>query len=171
MAVTYPLYFPLSTSTREEALATLTHPSPEVWEIEMHNGVDNRLTVHFILNCLQKALDVVEGEWRAVGAGAPGALVLVGKKDQIKFFSNGESVSNGWAHLTIGLIRHVGLDYENASKDTNFTPCTIFHRVMVIVPLTNSYSHLEPPHDTSPQLPQYVQITQYLSLLFGTDDF
>lgn len=94
MSIAYPLSLPLPSSDPQaqssEPLATLTHPSPELWELEMHNGADNRLSAFFIVHCLQKAFDIVESEWRALGAGAPGALVIVGKKDQSKFFSNGE---------------------------------------------------------------------------------
>ena len=55
----------------------------------MHNGVDNRLTAEFITHVLSKTLDIVEKDWRAT-PGAAGSLVIVGRKEQDKFFSNGE---------------------------------------------------------------------------------
>lgn len=83
----YPLYFPLGT-VRDEALATLTHPTSTTWGLEMHSGVDNRLTAEYIRTCLQVALDAVENDWRK-SEGSPGALVISGGKTQEKFFSNG----------------------------------------------------------------------------------
>lgn len=73
----------------------------------MHNGEDNRLTHDLIERALKPALDTVEREWReqwrqAQAAAANkskdsasknagrGALIIVGKKDQNKYFSNGE---------------------------------------------------------------------------------
>jgi len=64
----------------------------------MHNGVDNRLTYTMINGALQPALDLVEKAWREQWrdaqdvkgkAGAKGALIIVGKRSQDKFFSNG----------------------------------------------------------------------------------
>lgn len=58
----------------------------------MHHGKDNRLTTTFLLTCLAKALDIVEKDWRTSNgeaAGGPGALIISGKHDQDKFFSNG----------------------------------------------------------------------------------
>jgi len=79
-------------------LLTLTRPSPTLWQIELHNGVDNRLVETLINDALKPALQTVECEWRkerAEGkarkdkdAGAA-ALVIVGRLDQEKFFSNG----------------------------------------------------------------------------------
>lgn len=70
--------------------------------MELHNGVDNRLTHTLINEGLKPALDAVEKDWRELRnaarakadtakdphAGA-GALVILGKKNQDKFFSNG----------------------------------------------------------------------------------
>lgn len=72
----------------------------------MHNGEDNRLTHEFIDRALKPALDVVEHEWRdylekAHSTSASkqpqkssdegkGALIIVGKRNQNKFFSNGK---------------------------------------------------------------------------------
>lgn len=83
----YPVYLPHG-STPSDALATVTHPSPTTWGLEMHSGVDNRLTAAYIRNCLQVALVIVESDWRS-SEGAPGALVISGGKNQEKFFSNG----------------------------------------------------------------------------------
>lgn len=67
-----------------------------MWILELHNGVDNRLTQEFIHKAFLPALDTVEREWRVVQRAAVkrpqeggGALIIVGKKDQDKFFSNG----------------------------------------------------------------------------------
>ncbi|KAL5526411.1 hypothetical protein ACEPAF_8134 [Sanghuangporus sanghuang] len=92
-----------------------------LWIIEMHNGEDNRLTHELINGALKPALDVVEREWREVWRAAQaanrlestagpvsdgrGALIIVGKRDQNKFFSN-------------------GLDFSKATKDPNFFPDT-----------------------------------------------
>jgi len=71
----------------------------------MHHGVDNRLNHEFIDKVLLKALDLVEKDWRSstTEVGAPGALIIVGKKSQQKFFSN-------------------GLDYEGTINDFGFFP-------------------------------------------------
>jgi hypothetical protein len=84
---------------------TTTPPaSPIVWQIELHNGVDNRLEKALINDALKPALQFVEREWRkerAEGkskndknAGAA-ALVIVGRLDQDKFFSNGAYIFPG----------------------------------------------------------------------------
>ncbi|KAF8322108.1 ClpP/crotonase, partial [Clavulina sp. PMI_390] len=96
--ITYPYELP-GGSSATNSLATLTHPTPAVWELELHNGVDNRFTRDMISSCLD-ALDQVEKDWRST-PNAPGALIIVGSKKQEKFFSN-------------------GLDYENAIKDATF---------------------------------------------------
>ncbi len=85
----YPISLPLHTS---EALGTLHHPTNELWELEMHNGFDNRLTSVFIDGVLMEALITVERDWRrgTTEDGAPGALIISGKQDQAKFFSNGQ---------------------------------------------------------------------------------
>jgi len=91
-------------------LLTITHSKPFLWIIELHNGVDNRLTHDLVKKGIMPALDIVEREWREqrwaslekkkIEEGR-GALIIVGKKDQDKFFSN-------------------GLDFANSSKDPNF---------------------------------------------------
>ncbi|KIM39981.1 hypothetical protein M413DRAFT_446881 [Hebeloma cylindrosporum] len=95
-------------------LLTLTNPKPSLWIIELHNGFDNRLTAELILKGIMPALDIVEREWRERQRAAlkskvleegKGALIIVGKRDQDKFFSN-------------------GLDFANSSKDPNFFQLT-----------------------------------------------
>ena len=86
--------------------------TPKLWVIELHNGVDNVLALAFINDAIRPALDVVEEEWRnslsaarAKGKSAgpdegKGALIIVGKRDQNKFFSNGKvnSPTPLWSH-------------------------------------------------------------------------
>jgi len=88
-----------------------------LWIIELHNGVDSRLTKQMIEDALRPALDVVEQHWNenrhldsttlkkdtSAGHGGEGALIIVGKRDQDKFFSNGfeyESVKGNLAFFT-----------------------------------------------------------------------
>lgn len=83
----------------------------------MHNGVDSRLTKQMIDDALRPALDVIEQHWNenrhldsttlkkdmSTGHGGEGALIIVGKRDQDKFFSNGfeyESVKGNLAFFT-----------------------------------------------------------------------
>jgi hypothetical protein len=72
--------------------------SPIVWQIELHNGVDNRLVKSLINDAFKPALQIVEREWRKERAegrakqdknAGTAALVIVGRLDQEKFFSNG----------------------------------------------------------------------------------
>ena len=89
----------------------------DLWIIELHNGVDSRLTKQMIDDALRPALDVVERHWNEnrhldsttlkkdtlEGRGGEGALIIVGKRDQDKFFSNGfeyESVKGNLAFFT-----------------------------------------------------------------------
>lgn len=70
--------------------------------IELHNGVHNVLALAFVNGAIRPALDVVEGEWKksleaakVKGKSAEldegkGALIIVGRRDQNKFFSNGK---------------------------------------------------------------------------------
>ncbi|KAG1734131.1 ClpP/crotonase-like domain-containing protein [Suillus lakei] len=88
--------FPLSLPTADPLL-TITHPQQGIWIIELHNGQDSRLTTRMIDEALRPALDVVEYSWCAMrdkqaNDGADiggGALIIVGRRDQDKFFSNG----------------------------------------------------------------------------------
>lgn len=82
------------------------------WQIELHNGEDNRLTRTLVQDGLKPALDIIERDWRqgwraSQGKkaskekveGAPtgeGALIIVGKRGQDKFFSNGETMPRMW---------------------------------------------------------------------------
>jgi hypothetical protein len=70
-----------------------------LWIIELHNGQDNRLTQEVINKGLMPAFDMVEREWRSQlrtaqqsnnKEGGKGSLIIVGRKDQDKFFSNGD---------------------------------------------------------------------------------
>ncbi|KAF8222086.1 hypothetical protein L208DRAFT_1382011 [Tricholoma matsutake] len=105
--MSYPLSFP-----SQAPLLTVTHPKPFLWVIEMHNGQDNRLTSTLLNQGFRPALDAVEKEWREQWRtakqnkdknGGKGAVIIVGRRDQDKFFSN-------------------GLDFENTVGDTNFFP-------------------------------------------------
>ncbi|KAJ7650663.1 ClpP/crotonase-like domain-containing protein [Roridomyces roridus] len=95
--MSYPLSFPA-----EKPLVTLTHPKDTLWVLELHNGQDNRLTPTLIEHAIKPALNAVEGhwreQWRAVQSSKDksagnGALIIVGRKDQDKFFSNGLDLS------------------------------------------------------------------------------
>ncbi|TFK40257.1 ClpP/crotonase-like domain-containing protein [Crucibulum laeve] len=105
--------FPLSLPTNEP-LVTVTHPKSFLWVIELHNGKDNRLTVDLVDGALKPALDAVERNWREQWRtaqepddkeGGKGALIIVGRKNQDKFFSN-------------------GLDFESVGPNPNFFPLT-----------------------------------------------
>jgi len=107
--MSYPLSLPASAP-----LLTLTNPKPSLWVIELHNGQDSRLTDTLINHGLMPALNAVEKHWREQWSEAKaqksqdaggGALIIVGKNGQDKFFSN-------------------GLDFVNASKDPSFFPQT-----------------------------------------------
>ncbi|KDQ57235.1 hypothetical protein JAAARDRAFT_70164 [Jaapia argillacea MUCL 33604] len=107
--MSYPLSLPTT-----QPLITVTHPSPTTWIIELHNGEDSRLTTTLIDQGLKPALDAVEKHWRndrtkAMAAadknGGKGALIIVGKRNQSKFFSN-------------------GLDYDSIKNDANFFTLT-----------------------------------------------
>ncbi|KAJ7678537.1 ClpP/crotonase-like domain-containing protein [Mycena rosella] len=91
--MSYPLSFPA-----QGPLVTVTHPKETVWVIELHNGLDNRLTPDFVDLAIKPAFDAVEAhwrdQWRAVQnakdkSAGNGAVILVGRRDQDKFFSNG----------------------------------------------------------------------------------
>ncbi|KAH9940991.1 ClpP/crotonase-like domain-containing protein [Amylocystis lapponica] len=91
--MSYPLSLPAT-----QPLVTLTQPTPHTWLIELHNGEDSRLTHVLIEQGLKPALDAVEKHWRdgfreahakKDKDGGKGALIIVGKRGQNKFFSNG----------------------------------------------------------------------------------
>ncbi|KAG5351570.1 hypothetical protein C0989_005786 [Termitomyces sp. Mn162] len=96
--MSYPLSLPA-----DGPLITLTHPRSSLWIIELHNGIDNRLTLDLIERGLKPALDAVERDWREHWrtaqknkdkTGGKGALIIVGKRSQDKFFSNGLDLPN-----------------------------------------------------------------------------
>lgn len=106
----YPITFPRTLAAGEDAMATLTHPTPALWVLRLHSGPDNRLTNRMCLDVLIPAFDVVESEWRSVWRsakpnktgvreGAEGGFVITGTGD--KFFSN-------------------GLDYQSATSQPGF---------------------------------------------------
>ncbi|KAF9508591.1 hypothetical protein BS47DRAFT_1302622 [Hydnum rufescens UP504] len=104
--MSYPIRFPIGSPA---PLASVHHPTPTTWELEMHHGLDNRINHEFIDKVLLKALDHVEKDWRSstTEVGAPGALIIVGTKSQQKFFSN-------------------GLDFEGRSGTMDSSPvCTV----------------------------------------------
>ncbi|KAF8896225.1 ClpP/crotonase-like domain-containing protein [Infundibulicybe gibba] len=113
--------YPLSLPTNNP-LVTLTHPKPSLWIIELHNGQDSRLTVDLIDHGLKPALDEVERDWRMGWRDSrkdtteswrgKGALIIVGKRDQDKFFSN-------------------GLDFASAAPNPNFFPVSTFDPLLV----------------------------------------
>lgn len=41
-STTYPVTFPRTLGAGEDAMATLTRPTPALWVLRMHSGVDNR---------------------------------------------------------------------------------------------------------------------------------
>ncbi|KAK7454460.1 hypothetical protein VKT23_011216 [Stygiomarasmius scandens] len=116
--MSYPLSLPAG-----NALVTLTHPKKSLWIIELHNGQDARLTVELIDHGLKPALDAVERDWREgwrrsqkdkESQEGKGALIIVGRRDQDKFFSN-------------------GLDFPKVVNDPNFFPLTynpLLHRLI-----------------------------------------
>ena len=71
--------------------------------IELHNGVHNVLSLIFINDAIRPVLDLVEEEWRksvkdakakrksATPGEGNGAVIIVGKRNQNKYFSNGRS--------------------------------------------------------------------------------
>jgi hypothetical protein len=93
----------MSLTPEQAGLPNFLLAKPSLWIIELHNGQDNRLTVDLVDNGLKPALDTVErewrGQWRAAQKakdkdGGKGALIIIGRRDQDKFFSNGESFAH-----------------------------------------------------------------------------
>ncbi|KAB5596174.1 Enoyl-CoA hydratase/isomerase family protein [Ceratobasidium theobromae] len=85
----YPVTFPRTLTAGENAMATLTHPTPTLWILRLHSGPDNRLNNRMCLDVLIPAFDMVEGEWRSVWRsakvnksgvkeGAEGGLLMTG---------------------------------------------------------------------------------------------
>ncbi|KAG6861998.1 hypothetical protein C0995_008185 [Termitomyces sp. Mi166 len=119
--MSYPLSLPA-----DGPLITLTHPKPSLWIIELHNGIDSRLTVDLIDRGLKPALDTVERDWREHWRtaqknkdknGGKGALIIVGKRSQDKFFSNGVLVVYPPEPCIDAAL---GLDFPNVLSNPNF---------------------------------------------------
>ncbi|KAI0833255.1 ClpP/crotonase [Trametes gibbosa] len=119
----YPLHFPST-----NPLVTVTHPTPALWVLEMHNGADSRLTDVFILQAFKPALDTVERHWREnwrTGQAkkdeslCKGALIVVGNRKQDKFFSNGGREESPLPELPFDGV-FAGLDFAGATRDPNF---------------------------------------------------
>ena len=112
MSLTFPLRLPAGSQTPFLTLTRRTFvvyelqyinkmpssASPIVWQIELHNGVDNRLVKSLINDAFKPALQIVEREWRKERAegrakqdknAGTAALVIIGRLEQEKFFSNG----------------------------------------------------------------------------------
>ena len=108
---------PILLPSASNALLTISKAHEHVWVIELHNGVDNRLTEDVCVKALGPALAIVETQWRdawrgpfydkndAEKVGASGALILVANRKQSKFFSN-------------------GFDYPTLLKKPHFIPST-----------------------------------------------
>jgi hypothetical protein len=116
----YPVQLPLSTDAPK--LATLTRPNATFWELELHAGPHNTLTTFVIMECLMKAFDIVEKDWRDTGglkkdgrpSYKPGAFVITGARtDRNKYFSRGTpsffSLDSTRFTLTDGVSMHQGL--------------------------------------------------------------
>ncbi|KAG5720931.1 hypothetical protein E4T56_gene865 [Termitomyces sp. T112] len=125
--MSYPLSLPA-----DGPLITLTHPRSSLWIIELHNGIDNRLTLDLIERGLKPALDAVERDWREHWrtaqknkdkTGGKGALIIVGKRSQDKFFSN-------------------GLDLPNVIPNPNFFPATFNPLLVRLLTFPSKYSNI-----------------------------
>ncbi|CAE6462289.1 unnamed protein product [Rhizoctonia solani] len=103
----YPITFARTLADGENAMATLTHPSPAIWVLRLHSGVDNRLTNKMCLNVLIPAFDVVEGEWRSIWRAAKSDKTGVKQVLEQTFEINVFMVS-------------VGLDYQDAISQPGF---------------------------------------------------
>lgn len=100
----------------------------------MHNGDDSRLTSLMFQEALAPSLDIVERSWREGWRQARatkeknsgcGALIIVGKRSQDKFFSNGTCCGTRVRSMRVincsrPGVSNPGLDYENAIKDPHF---------------------------------------------------
>lgn len=96
MPTSYPVELPQKANAK--GLATLSRPHDSVWELKLHNGVPNTLTTEVIFDCITRALDIVEEDWRSSvtlqGNGdviyKPGAFVITGSRGgKSKYFSRG----------------------------------------------------------------------------------
>lgn len=95
-------------------------------------GEDNRLTKSFIEDAILPALDVVQSAWvdardqaraKKDKEGGKGALVMVGKRKQDKFFSNG--IIYIYVCVII-LSESAGFDYPSVVGDPTFIPSELF---------------------------------------------
>lgn len=92
--------YPVTFSAQDLDLAVLHHPNSALWILELRGGADSRFTGEMCSKAFLPALTIVEKDWRerwraaqaadkpVKGAGA-GALIIVGRMKQQKFFSNG----------------------------------------------------------------------------------
>ncbi|KZT07695.1 ClpP/crotonase [Laetiporus sulphureus 93-53] len=104
--MSYPIRLP-----SERPLVTVTHPTPSIWVLELHNGADSRINEELLDRAMQPALDMVERDWREHwrvarnsknAEGGRGALIIVGNRSQHKFFSNGLDYDNIMSSPTRG---------------------------------------------------------------------
>ncbi|KAG8816852.1 hypothetical protein FRC17_000165 [Serendipita sp. 399] len=92
----------LPSGPNETPLVTVSKTHEHVWVIELHNGVDNRITEDMCVRALGPALILVESQWRdnhwrkayedktdGEKKIASGALIIIANRKQQKFFSNG----------------------------------------------------------------------------------
>lgn len=100
--MTFRISLPLG---RQESLATLSKPHPSVYELELHAGPYNTLSQLVIDECILKALDIVEEDWRSTATTtepsqdnksvkhAAAAFILSGTKGRkSKYFSRGTNI-------------------------------------------------------------------------------
>ena len=106
-----------------------------VWVIELHNGQDSRLTTRMIDEALRPALDVVEHCWHVArdkyandNKGA-GALVIVGRRDQDKFFSNGFDYETVKGNLSFVDSMYNGIMFDEALTHSQQTQRIRYSRV------------------------------------------
>jgi hypothetical protein len=96
--------------------------------LELHNGEDNRLTTQFINDVMVKALDIVEGEWKAPRDKVKpkdrtgGSLIITGKLSQDRFFSNGASFAFVLRLNLDSSVQRAGLDFVRIQGDAGFFP-------------------------------------------------
>ena len=123
----------LDHSTIYDTKADLAIAKSSLWIIELHNGEDNRLTQTLVDQAFKPALDIVERHWRKQWRTAKramdkpeeggGALIIVGKRSQNKFFSNGRlycvTPSDARSNASSS-----GLDFPSVAKNPNFVPST-----------------------------------------------
>lgn len=107
------------------------------------------MTVDLVDHGLKPALDAVERHWREQWRvaqrtkdkdGGKGALIIVGRKDQDKFFSNGEFLCN--TRNTQDSRVGTGLDFASVAPNPNFFPSkSIFAPRLLILHRRTSQQH------------------------------